>query len=115
MAYLRVKNASLVMKDPMPLSLPSTPPLLSEEFEDIDSSSQYLAQHNTADITNIDEQEISLPPSSRKLGKWVTISNVQRKEISSKIVSISDEVTECFELMKGMDDIPSTPSAYIRI
>ncbi|KAF8351342.1 hypothetical protein F5887DRAFT_875574 [Amanita rubescens] len=102
-AYLRVRKASLVPKPAAVYTVP-VPPLLEDKYAmmavDLDShfSLESNAHANAPDVYDTS-------PSSMSRGPWVSVSNIQRSNGSRDAfpeITIEDEVTECFGIMKGL-------------
>jgi diphthine-ammonia ligase len=93
-AFLRIRGAQLEAKVATTLPVVDTPPLLEDE---------YLTVYEAANQAQIESPSFRHPkvPSirSRQVGPWVSISNVH---FPSEDSTLKDEVTKCFELLKGV-------------
>ena len=104
-AYVRIKNASLVPKEcPQALQL-AIPPLFSEPFSDITNITSRFTQIGSAVPSSeepvSDTLSVSLA-STKRMGKWIAIANVQLDESQRKSdLPLEDEVHYCFETVKG--------------
>ena len=101
-AYLRVRKACLVPKPAAVYTVP-VPPLLEDKYAmmavDLDS---HFSLESNAHASAPDVYHTS--PSSMSRGPWVSVSNIQRSNGSRNTfpeITIEDEVTECFGIMKG--------------
>ena len=97
-AYLRVRKASLVPKPAAVYTIP-VPPLLEDKFATMAS---HFSPESNAHASAPDTSDTS--PTSASRGSWVSVSNIQRSNGSRDAfpkITIEDEVTECFEIMKG--------------
>ncbi|KAI5123446.1 hypothetical protein M0805_006150 [Coniferiporia weirii] len=103
-AYLRVKKASLEVKEPFRSELIAIPPLLTAAFSDLEvvlaKACDRRVQKELAERTVDADFTIHAhhPTSSVRAGKWTIISNLQR-EPGSNIESI-EEVERCFRLLR---------------
>jgi diphthine-ammonia ligase len=107
-AYLRVKSAALEPKKITAIgatlfALP-IPRLLDENFSDICNELLRLpaippTQHPVA--AHIEQDYLGFPTSSRCVGDWVGVSNVQ---VISPLtdITIEDEVVMCFHNLSGI-------------
>ena len=103
-AFLRIKAARLEAKVTTTTSVVYVPPLLDDEFMAVCEA--VLQSQQTDLITS--QAQIEGPWSfrhprvplirCRRVGAWVSISNVQSP---SKGSTLKDEVTRCFELLIG--------------
>lgn len=99
-AYLRIKSATLVPKlesfDPATVRIP---PLLkgdSGESMSLDEKSSVL----DTSLSQSSEGSSYHPASSIKRGNWAAVANIQTV-LDTRDLSISDEVSSCFELLRG--------------
>lgn len=113
-AYLRVRKASLVPK-PVAVYTVAVPPLLDNKYVTmaVDLNS-HLSLESNVHASAPDIYDTSLSSTSR--GPWVSISNIQRSSGSRDAfaeMTIEDEVTECFGIMKG--DIKHTIATLLNL
>lgn len=105
-AYMRVKRARLVDKEPVFFEPILPPSLLAEEFEnlhlrlsdvtkDVTGHNQVLETSQKGDLAQYD----SIKPSSTRTGSWVSVSNVQVDPNLSEEKSIEKETVDCFQIL----------------
>ena len=102
-AFLRIKAARLEAKVTTTTSVVYVPPLLDDEFmavyEVVLQSQQTDLITSQAQIEGSSFRHPKVPLiRCRRVGAWVSISNVQSP---SKGSTLKDEVTRCFELLIG--------------
>ncbi|KAK0490842.1 hypothetical protein IW261DRAFT_1434391 [Armillaria novae-zelandiae] len=100
-AYLRVKNAILLSKDPTTLDVFVPPLLISPIYDNILTAitSKELSLSSLSSDTPVDsESQCEFPMSSTRVGPWITVSNVQSQKQDTS--TIEEEVTECFNLLR---------------
>ncbi|KLO15862.1 hypothetical protein SCHPADRAFT_920076 [Schizopora paradoxa] len=105
-AYMRVKLARLVDKEPAPYE-PITPPnILVEEFDDLhlrlsNGIKGVAVRTEGSEISrNVDlSKHDTVRPSSTQTGSWVSISNVQVDPDLFKDKSIEEETIACFQIL----------------
>lgn len=104
-AFLRIRGAQLEAKVATTLPVVDTPPLLEDEYLTVYEA---VSQSQRTDSVAANQAQIESPsfrhpkvPSirSRQVGPWVSISNVH---FPSEDSTLKDEVTKCFELLKGV-------------
>jgi len=108
-AYLRIKAATLTLKDEIPILNASIPSLLDTDsvaVHDtvIESQRNLLSSPQYSEISPIHQTEPwSKCISSRNLDPWVAIANVQMpvSDITREI-SVEEEVKECFRELQSM-------------
>ncbi|RXW24621.1 hypothetical protein EST38_g1243 [Candolleomyces aberdarensis] len=100
-AYLRVRNAELVAKDPTPSPELIVPPLLDEQFSEISERlASLLPSAHSLPVGNFEPEKQrcgAFATSSRKVQDWVAVCNVQRNVDPNLEITIEEEVTECFQ------------------
>ncbi|KAK0498609.1 hypothetical protein EDD18DRAFT_1158378 [Armillaria luteobubalina] len=101
-AYLRVKNAILLSKDPTTLDV-FVPPLLISPIYDNISNAITSKELSLSSLLSSDNPVDSKSPcefamSSTSVGPWTTVSNVQSQKQDT--ITIEEEVTECFNLLR---------------
>ncbi|KAK0191133.1 hypothetical protein F5146DRAFT_1103291 [Armillaria mellea] len=101
-AYLRVKNAILLPKDPTTLDVLVPPLLISPTYDNIlqtitskELSSSSLSSSG-APIDSKAHHEFAI--LSTRVGPWITVSNVQSRNQDN--ITIEEEITECFNLLR---------------
>ncbi|KAH9918250.1 uncharacterized protein BXZ73DRAFT_92298 [Epithele typhae] len=95
-AYLRIKEASLVPKDSAGIPEIAIPPVLSEPFQDIFDIVE-TAKRWPEETTNGSTQNSMVPIAvTKRLGRWVSVANIQREDIQDPEMSLEDEVRFCF-------------------
>lgn len=104
-AYLRVKEVELETKDTEGAPDLPVPPVLDEKYselldDDFETAPELGTLSLDGEAPTAPSTPIS-PTSSRQLGDWVSVSNVQRNSELSNNISIGEEVTECFQLLSG--------------
>lgn len=90
------------------ISHPPVPPILSDEFLRIQSAIDETASKLAKESTSRPAAPISLSiektaPSMtmRQLEPWIAIGDVQKSARGGSL-SIEDEVSQCFEFLRGM-------------
>lgn len=105
-AYLRVKEAELEVKDTVEAHDLTVPPVLDEKYSELlDDDFENVPELGTLSLDGEASTAPSttiFPTSSRQLGDWVSVSNVQRNSELSNSLPIGEEVTECFQLLSGI-------------
>lgn len=81
------------------------PPLLDDKYATmvVDLHGHPSSESHTS-ISGIHERVADIYPSSMSKGSWVSVTNVQRfnwLHDTPPEITIEDEVTECFGIMKG--------------
>lgn len=86
----------------------SVPPILSDEFlriqSAIDEAASTLAKDSTsrpAAPNRLSIEEIVQSMTMRQLEPWIAIGDVQKSARGGPL-SIEDEVSQCFETLRGM-------------
>ncbi|KAF8897662.1 hypothetical protein BD779DRAFT_1608204 [Infundibulicybe gibba] len=107
-AFLRIKEASLVPKSPLTTTEVSIPPLLDEKsiaVRDAVQLSQETIPGNEATSWSESGMETDFhgpAASSKNIDSWVSVTNVQRDANNPvKPISIEEEITECFHVLQG--------------
>lgn len=116
-AYLRIRNAILIPKAEMRSVEPQIPPLLEIDFREVSDrvsqslrSGRKLVRQGVHDA-NL-ERNVKFEAISRRVGRWVAVSNVQCNNVSgTQELSLEDEVKVCFENLKGISTNFSASSA----
>ncbi|CAL1700874.1 unnamed protein product [Somion occarium] len=103
-AYLRIKIAKLVPKDEAFVQMLPVPPLLEDEFVEM----QMAADEPAGTIPSLASgkfrpaQLSDSYPNSKRCGRWVTIGNVQRSVSNpDSAIDIHEEVRECFHIIQA--------------
>jgi diphthine-ammonia ligase len=105
---LRIKNAKLEPKElSRALSVP-VPPLLEEDFQVLCDTIAHPQENTPAgeDLKQTRHIE-TVPPidsyiRAQKIDSWISVANIERKLGNPPVdISIEDEVTECFMILKG--------------
>jgi diphthine-ammonia ligase len=104
-AFLRIKSAELVPKAPSKLPDIPVPPLLEENFSGVEGTiAQFQGSLSAGDAVQQTEvvEPIGMDDRTQKIDNWVSVANIERK-LGDPVVDISleDEVTECFTILKG--------------
>ena len=101
-AYLRVKNASLVDKPSWTSDIvfPSRRPFLSDSFRAVSEAiiPGPVEWTQTSTDSFVESFNESLIPSSRKVGRWFAIGDIQTTQFSS--YSFQKEVQEVFQILQ---------------
>ncbi|KAK0230964.1 hypothetical protein IW262DRAFT_1453888 [Armillaria fumosa] len=101
-AYLRVKNAILLSKDPTTLNVFVPPLLISPIYDNISNaitSKELTSSSLLPSDTPVDfKSQCEFAMSSTRVGLWTTVSNVQ--SLKQETITIEEEVTECFNLLR---------------
>ncbi|KAI0081690.1 hypothetical protein K474DRAFT_1130183 [Panus rudis PR-1116 ss-1] len=99
-AYLRVKNATLVPKDqPRNMEL-SIPPLLEAAFLNVRDAVEQATQspvlrRSSSTMNHTVQSSINV----QKCGPWVSVTNIQYHPVKND-TTVEDEVSECFRLLE---------------
>ena len=103
-AYLRVKDATLVPKEEhSPSELP-IPPILEDRFAEVMDA----ITRTSSIVTSLEDSQnsgvtVGHPNlhlvRSRKIQDWVAVANVQK---TSTELTLEEEVMECFQNLKGL-------------
>ncbi|KAG6911219.1 hypothetical protein DXG01_003086 [Tephrocybe rancida] len=103
-AFLRVKNAHLEAKPPVPSFELEIPDVLDDDFTTLHSAVEQSVSSRRAGLpapTHLAGLKIKTA-DSRKLGSWVSISNIECTiQIPDVALSIEEEVTECFQSLES--------------
>lgn len=109
-AFLRIKNAELVPKASCKVSDIPVPPLLEEIFLGVkDTVMQFIGSPSVVDSIWQTEvvEPIGVDHRAQKIGSWVSVANIERRLGEPVVdISIEDEVTECFMILKGQLQSP---------
>ncbi|KAK0206371.1 hypothetical protein DFS33DRAFT_1419360 [Desarmillaria ectypa] len=101
-AYLRVKNAILLPKDPTTLDVLVPPLLISPMYDSIlqtITSEELSSSHLLSSGAPTDSKaQCEFGVLSTRVGPWITVSNVQSQNQDN--VTVEEEVTECFSLLR---------------
>jgi len=107
-AFLRIKNAELKPKAPSKLLGVPIPPLLEENFLAVRDAIVQSQDNTTVGETMKQTEKTSVvEPVDRdvrtlKVDSWISVANIERKLGNPVVdISIEDEVTECFTILKG--------------
>jgi diphthine-ammonia ligase len=104
-AFLRIKKAELVPKVFSKVPDIPVPPLLEESFSGVkDTVTQFIGSPSAVDSMWRAEvvEPIGVDHRAQKIDNWVSVANIERRLGESVVdISIEDEVTECFMLLKG--------------
>jgi diphthine-ammonia ligase len=117
-AFLRVKNASLDLKNEYYLQDIYVPSLLEDDLLTI-RDVVLRSQESTVPLVDLAEflpsSESDMPNSSSKqLEAWVAVTNVRRQTKESvHEMTIEDEVKECFQKLQGIVLLWSFPRSTI--
>jgi hypothetical protein len=98
-AYLRVKDATLVEKekhDPLELLIPD---YLTPSFAKIRDDITFTPV--VTRVTYHHEDPLPTLPQVKLHDDWVTVSNVQSHHIEGTFLSLEEEVHRCFSTLKG--------------
>lgn len=106
-AYLRIKDAQLEGKPALQPVYPTIPPLLSEDFDGIRDAVESSVR--SSDLKRTCEENISVTfkldgihqYTSKRVGDWVSVANVQCPSDTAKDEEIEHEVTRCFSTLEG--------------
>ena len=103
-AYLRIWKAGLAPKSTVGYTV-DVPPLLDDKYATmvLDLHDYPSAESHTS-ASGIHERVADTYPSSISKGSWVSVTNIQRSNglhDAFPEMTIEDEVTECFGIMKG--------------
>lgn len=116
-----MKRASLEAKEANVLVDPAVPPLLDEEFDGVRVALEDSLKSPSQPSTPIPEYApedavLYFAPSSKSVGPWVAITDVHRRLSGTSMLSIEDEVRECFVLLRGMPlfALPSFLRSHVR-
>lgn len=104
-AFLRVKNATLVAKPNPPsfdVYVPSILNGVSTAVRDAVLESQNIPDTEAHRTQAIDSSSESQDLSCRKIGPWVAVTNIQACSQRDVEYTIEDEVKECFRILHGM-------------
>jgi diphthine-ammonia ligase len=113
-AFLRVKNAELKSKEALikTLDVP-VPPLLEEDFRAVhDTIVQSQESASVGEPLKPAGQTEVVEPIDRdvqiqKFDSWMSVANIERKLGNPMVeISIEDEVTVCFLILKGQFQPP---------
>lgn len=113
-AYLRVKDAELENKSPTEEYELPIPRHLEERYEELLEDEAYdeppnldtLSLKEPVPVDSIDSEVIAFPTQSHRVGNWVSVSNIQQTQDSRQTFSIEEEVSACFQILKGMFTLP---------
>jgi diphthine-ammonia ligase len=102
-AYLRIKTATLSLKSNVPLPDTRIPPILDLDSLSVRDSvvrSQSSIKYLRNDLHHQLDEPCSDHISSKKLGPWIAIANVQRPP-GAEDFSVEAETHACFHALKG--------------
>lgn len=103
-AYLRIGKASLAPKSTVGYTV-DVPPLLGDQYATmVVDLHGYPSSESHTSTSGIHERVADIYPSSTSKGSWVSVTNIQRSNGlhgGFPEITIEDEVTECFGIMKG--------------
>lgn len=113
-AYLRIQNAVLIPKEDGEVAFPKVPPLLEDKFA--------IIRAKVAESTLSTSNPQAGPPlllhsfgtSDKRVGPWISVSNIQREATFSDSEStLDDEVRECFHILRGLLNFLFAPRTFI--
>jgi diphthine-ammonia ligase len=112
-AFLRIKDAELESKAlSRALDIP-VPPLLEDDFRAVhDTIVQSQESASVGEVLKQTGQTEAVEPIDRdvrtqKIDSWVSVANIERKLGNPMVdISVEDEVTECFMILKGQLQLP---------
>lgn len=104
-AYLRIKNAVLEDKDAVPIN-PAVPSQLEERFEELHEDIANYLQSKQSEVKPLsydpEAAVLFFASTSRRVDDWVVVSSIHRNlSRGMHAIPIEDEVTECFQTLKG--------------
>ena len=87
----------------------AVPPLLDDKYATMAVDLHgYPSSESHTSASGIHQRVIDIHPSTTSKGSWVSVTNIQRSNRLHEAfleMTIEDEITECFGIMKGeMDD-----------
>jgi diphthine-ammonia ligase len=103
-AFLRIKTATLCSKSNVPPPDTRIPPILAPDSLGVRDSvirSQRSIKYLRDDLHHQLDEPCSDHISSKKLGTWIAIANVQRPP-DAEGISVEAETHACFHALKGM-------------
>ena len=103
-AYLRIKKAHLVPKDPLSSGVVPIPILLQDSFERTEQILRSLKpQSNPPSPPQPTPAKLVLEPVCRRIGNWIGVANIHGYNDSpiTTTPTLEDEVVACFRSLSS--------------